>query len=105
MLWVLSTPTLLTSLLRPRYSTVGAISVGRSYQLCFGIESFEALTRQLGNILGSIMRNFDSRFGDKISSFNQHKELVEDEVIAAYLERSLPFFTGLCVSGQNLCYG
>jgi hypothetical protein len=43
----------------------------------------------------TIMKNFNSRFGDKISSFNQHKELVENKIIAAFLERSLPFFPGL----------
>lgn len=39
--------------------------------------------------LSSIVKNFDARFGSSVASFYQHKELLEDEVWAAYLGRVL----------------
>ena len=43
------------------------------------------------------MKNFDVRFGDAVKSFSQHKELLEDEVWAAYLARVLGQKPGQCI--------
>ena len=45
----------------------------------------------------SIVKKFDVRFGDTVKSFNQHKELLEDEVWAAYLARVLGQKPGQCI--------
>lgn len=50
------------------------------------------------NYLSSIVKNFDVRFGDTVKSFNQHKELLEDKVWAAYLARVLGQKPGQCIS-------
>jgi hypothetical protein len=57
----------------------------------------------VGNALGTILKDFDSRFGDQVARFNRHKELVEDEAWAAFLERVLPNTPGLSLP-TNLCF-
>ena len=53
------------------------------------IEKLPWLISSAVNYLSSIVKNFDVRFGTTIASFHQHKELLEDEVWAAYLARVL----------------
>ena len=49
------------------------------------------------NYVSSIVKNFDARFGSTVASFYQHKELLEDEVWAAYLARVLGQKPGECI--------
>ena len=51
----------------------------------------------LVNYLSSIVKNFDVRFGTTVTSFYQLKELLEDEVWAAYLARVLGRKPGQCM--------
>jgi hypothetical protein len=43
----------------------------------------------------SIFHNFEARFGGTVEKYNQHKQLLEDEVWAAYLNRVLGRKPGL----------